>query len=107
MHADGNQEVEWEHIEGKMKQIACGPWGCWAVNEKGQVYFRHGITGDSCVGSSWTEEGKGFSKIEAGTDGAVCGLSNDHRVYYRYEMDLEEGFLGVKLSAIHWLWTLS
>ncbi|XP_015261538.1 PREDICTED: fish-egg lectin-like [Gekko japonicus] len=81
--ADVNQEVEWDHMEGRMKHIACGRWGCWAVDRKGQAYFRHGITEDSCVGSSWTEEGKGFSKIEAGTDGCVYGLTNDQRIYRR------------------------
>ncbi|XP_060105820.1 fish-egg lectin-like [Heteronotia binoei] len=83
IQADVNQEVEWDHMEGKMKHIACGRWGCWAVDGKGQAYFRHGITEDSCVGSSWTEEGRGFSKIEAGTDGDVYGLSNDQRIYRR------------------------
>lgn len=105
IRADVNNEVVWDSIDGEMKQIACCRWGCWAVNEKGQAFFRHGITEDSCVGSSWTEEGRGFSKIEAGTGEGVYGLSNDYRIYRRYEMDLEEGFLVKKFTVIHQNWT--
>ncbi|XP_053135851.1 uncharacterized protein LOC128338019 [Hemicordylus capensis] len=81
--ADGNSALPWVNIDGKLKYYSCGPLGCWGVNANDNIYFRHGITSDSCIGSRWQQVDGGLSMIEVGTDGSVHGVNSLGQIYRR------------------------
>ncbi|XP_060105877.1 uncharacterized protein LOC132579492 [Heteronotia binoei] len=81
--ADGNSELPWVHIEGKLKYYSCGPLGCWGVNSADAIFFRHDVTPDSCAGSRWQNVPGGLSMIEVGTEGDVYGANSAGQIYRR------------------------
>lgn len=33
--------------------MSCGRYGCWGVNSRDEIWFRHGVTPTKCEGVSW------------------------------------------------------
>ncbi|KAL8180549.1 UNVERIFIED_CONTAM: hypothetical protein K2H54_027394 [Gekko kuhli] len=81
--ADGNSALPWVHIEGKLKYYSCGLLGCWGVNSADAIYYRHGVTPDSCAGSRWENVPGALSMIEVGTEGDVYGVNSAGNIYHR------------------------
>uniref|UniRef100_A0ACB8FZE7 Uncharacterized protein n=1 Tax=Sphaerodactylus townsendi TaxID=933632 RepID=A0ACB8FZE7_9SAUR len=81
--ADGSSALPWIHIEGKLKYYVCGPRGCWGVNSADAIYYRHGVTPDSCAGSSWENVPGALSMIEVSTEGDVYGVNSAGNIYRR------------------------
>ncbi|KAL8180550.1 UNVERIFIED_CONTAM: hypothetical protein K2H54_027400 [Gekko kuhli] len=81
--ADGGSALPWVHIEGKLKYYSCGLLGCWGVNSADAIYYRHGVTPDSCAGSRWENVPGALSMIEVGTEGDVYGVNSAGNIYRR------------------------
>ncbi|XP_015261502.1 PREDICTED: fish-egg lectin-like [Gekko japonicus] len=81
--ADDNSSLSWIHIEGKFKYYSCGPLGCWGVNSADTIYYRHGVTPDSCTDSRWQNVPGALSMIEVGTEGDVYGVNSAGDIYRR------------------------
>ncbi|XP_048362822.1 fish-egg lectin-like [Sphaerodactylus townsendi] len=81
--ADGSSPLPWIHIEGKLNYYSCGPLGCWGVNSTDAIYFRHGVTPDSCAGTRWQSVPGSLSMIEVGTEGDVFGVNSAGNIYRR------------------------
>ncbi|XP_077163910.1 fish-egg lectin-like [Paroedura picta] len=81
--ADGSSALPWTHIPGKLKYYSCGLLSCWGVNSADDIYYRHGITPDSCAGSTWEKVPGKLSMIEVGTKGEVYGVNRAGNIYRR------------------------
>jgi hypothetical protein len=72
MHGGG-----WQHIDGKLVNIAVGPHGeVWGANRTKGVFVRYG------VGGSWKNIEGSLDQITVGMDGYVWGILN-RRLSYR------------------------
>ena len=47
--------------------MSCGRLGCWGVNIKDEIWFRHGVTPNKCEGESWEKIYGKLRQLE------VCG----------------------------------
>lgn len=64
----------WMRIEGNMKYVSCGEFGCWAVDNRGDIYFRSGITEQKPEGVQWKSIPGRLRMIESGPLGLTVGL---------------------------------
>ncbi|CAM2108097.1 unnamed protein product [Caretta caretta] len=72
----GSPSLPWAHMNGKLKYISYGWWGCCGVNTAGQVWFHWGIWPDKCMGTYWVHIPGTLTMIETGTDGSVYRVNS-------------------------------
>ena len=84
------------HIEGSMKYISCGEYGCWAVNRRDTVHFRIGVTSDDPQGKQWVIVPGKLRMVESGPAGIVVGLSDTDDLFVR------QGVTRDKPTGIRW-----
>ena len=84
-------------IEGNMKYVSCGEYGCWAVNKRDNVYFRVGITEVLPQGIQWTVVPGKLRMVESGPAGLTVGLSDTNDVFLR------QGVTTIKPEGVKWV----
>ena len=75
---------QWEHIGGKLKWISSGKDIVFGVNSNDDIFFRHGISAQTPVGTGWTKVGGKLSQIDTygmTVVGANSGLNAYHSVF--------------------------
>ncbi|KAM6945381.1 fish-egg lectin-like [Aplochiton taeniatus] len=81
----GVGSTSWTKMPGSLKYQSCGPFGCWGVNTRNQVYMTRAVNSATCSSSSCQYvSGVYLTMIEVSTDGKVFGVSTSGKVYQRY-----------------------
>ena len=74
----------WRQVQGRLKYVSCGLYGCWGVNKHNHVYFRAGITSINPLGEKWVWiMGIALAQIESGPGGFAAGVKPDGTVMMR------------------------
>ena len=73
----------WMRIEGNMKYVSCGEFGCWAVDNRGDIYFRTGIAESKPEGAAWKLVPGRLRMIESGPLGLTVGLDLNSNLMIR------------------------
>ena len=74
----------WERIEGEMKYVSCGEFGCWGIRkEDDSVCFRKGITEAAPQGLQWAPIPGRLRMLESGPSGVTVGINDDNDVFVR------------------------
>ncbi|XP_065661641.1 uncharacterized protein LOC100198409 isoform X1 [Hydra vulgaris] len=94
---DRPEGTGWMRIEGNMKYVSCGEFGCWAVNKRDNVYFRVGITEVLPQGIQWTVVPGKLRMVESGPAGLTVGLSDTNDVFLR------QGVTAIKPEGVKWV----
>ena len=81
------QGAGWRRIEGNLKYVSCGLYGCWGVSKQGKIYFRLGVSRDLPQGNRWIIIPGNMHMVESGPLGVTVGLSDNanhiKNVFYR------------------------
>ncbi|XP_042559778.1 fish-egg lectin-like [Clupea harengus] len=96
-YSGSNSAMNWRHIPGGLKYYSCGPYSCWGVNSKDQIFVRKGVNSFNCLGDgSWQHIPGALSMIEVGSDGSVYGVNSAGHVYRREQTS------ACKPEGSHW-----
>ena len=89
----------WERIEGQLKYVSCGEFGCWGVRkDDDSVCFRKGITPAAPQGQQWLPIPGRLRMVESGPNGVTVGINDNNDVFAR-----KGGFLFRSLSVCFFL----
>jgi len=87
-HGDRGSGSKWEKVPGRLSYISSGALGeeVWAVNKKGIVCQREGLSQHNPTGSKWNKKvaGKLRLKTVSGWRGHVWGVGEDDRIYSKF-----------------------
>ncbi|XP_076147561.1 fish-egg lectin-like [Alosa pseudoharengus] len=79
-----NSPVDWVSLGGKLKYYSCGPYSCWGVSSKDEIFMRKKVNSTHCQGvGGWQHIAGSLSMIEVGGDGSVYGVNSIGNVYRR------------------------
>ena len=74
----------WERIEGQLKYVSCGEFGCWGVRkDDDSVCFRKGITQAVPQGQQWLPIPGRLRMVESGPNGVTVGINDNNDVFAR------------------------
>lgn len=74
----------WERIEGQLKYVSCGEFGCWGVRkDDDSVCFRKGITPAAPQGQQWLPIPGRLRMVESGPNGVTVGINDNNDVFAR------------------------
>ena len=77
----------------KIISISCGESGVWAVDDKGTVLYREGVSPSELKGSSWTaienipSEYDAVIQVDVAEKGHVCVVTKLHHILCRGQVD--------------------
>ncbi|KAM4614603.1 fish-egg lectin-like [Polymixia lowei] len=78
----GGSNLGWKYTANAIKYYSCGPFGCWAVNNRNYVYFST-VTPSNCRTSGQSRISGSLKMVEVGSDGSVFGVSPAGQVFQR------------------------
>ena len=83
LSSDLKKGTGWMRIEGNLKYVSCGEYGCWGVNKQGNIYFRMGVSPTTPSGTQWAVIPGQLDMVESGPSGLTIGVSPDQKVMFR------------------------
>ncbi|KAM3922632.1 fish-egg lectin-like [Leptodactylus fuscus] len=75
--------LSYTHIDGSLKYYSCGLYGCWGANYMNNVFYRHDVKPNACLGSRWQHAEGSLVMVEVAADGSVYGIDPEGDVYKR------------------------
>lgn len=83
-------KLEYVADERKIVSISCGESGVWAVDNKGIVVYRDGVSPSEPKGTLWSEiplESDLAKQVDVGSKGQVCVVSRSNLIFCRSDVN--------------------
>ena len=87
----------WEHVEGSLEQITCGPIGVVLGVNASTYQYRTGVNNNKPIGTSWREHSSGIGYISCGVFGCwgIKSIATAENIcYFNYTGFRDENIAG-------------